>query len=163
MPYIIDGHNLIPKIPGLSLRAIDDEVRLIELLQDFCRVQRKPLEVYFDNAPAGQSVTRRYGQITAHFVRQGTTADAAIRRRLANLGKAAANWTVISSDLEVQAAARSARAQAMSAESFARLLMQSLEHPTFGVEERPAGEMSAEEVDEWLKLFSQKPDTRDKR
>ncbi|MBP1702274.1 MAG: hypothetical protein H6Q38_1381, partial [Chloroflexi bacterium] len=43
MPYIVDGHNLIPKIPGLSLRAIDDEMQLIELLQEFCRVQRKAL------------------------------------------------------------------------------------------------------------------------
>ena len=38
MPYLIDGHNLIPKVAGLSLKAVDDEMQLIELLQEFCRI-----------------------------------------------------------------------------------------------------------------------------
>ena len=54
MPYIIDGHNLIPRIPDLSLQDIDDEMQLVEMLQDFCRISRKKVEVYFDNAPPGQ-------------------------------------------------------------------------------------------------------------
>ena len=28
MPYIIDGHNLIPNVPGLDLNKIDDEIQL---------------------------------------------------------------------------------------------------------------------------------------
>ena len=35
MSYLIDGHNLIPKIPGLTLRQMDDENELIEILQRF--------------------------------------------------------------------------------------------------------------------------------
>ena len=31
MPYLIDGHNLIPKM-GLKLADLDDEMQLIELL-----------------------------------------------------------------------------------------------------------------------------------
>ena len=50
MPYLIDGHNLIPKIPGLSLEMLDDEDRLIELLQEFARVRRQRIEVFFDQA-----------------------------------------------------------------------------------------------------------------
>jgi uncharacterized protein len=114
MPYLIDGHNLIAKTPGLSLQAFDDENQLIELLQDFCRTRRKPVEVYFDNAPVGQAAVRRFGQVTAHFVRQGSTADAAIHRRLVRLGKSAGNWTVVSSDRAVQTAARLAHAQVLS-------------------------------------------------
>jgi uncharacterized protein len=106
MPYIIDGHNLIPKLPGLELSDIDDESRLIELLQEFCRRQRKRVEVYFDNAPPVERRAQSFGAVTARFVRQGTTADAAIRARLARLGRSARNWTVVSSDQEVQAAAR---------------------------------------------------------
>ena len=41
MGYLIDGHNLIPKIPGMSLRMEDDEQELIQLLQDFSRYKRK--------------------------------------------------------------------------------------------------------------------------
>src|SRR5512141_2224967 len=118
MPYIIDGHNLIPKIPGLALDAVDDEAQLIVLLQDYCRLARKEAEVFFDNAPAGQPRARNFGLVIARFVRQGTTADQAIRRRLGRLEREARNWTVVSSDLEVQAAARSARAHFISSEAF---------------------------------------------
>ena len=38
MPYLIDGHNLIPKL-GLRLDLPDDEMQLIGILQEFCRLQ----------------------------------------------------------------------------------------------------------------------------
>jgi len=47
---IIDGHNLVPKIPGLHLKDEDDEVRLIELLQEYCRLARRQAEL--NPAPA---------------------------------------------------------------------------------------------------------------
>jgi uncharacterized protein len=156
MPYIVDGHNLIPKIPGMSLREIDDEIRLIELLQDFCRVQRKKAEVYFDNAPPGQKAVRSYGQVMAHFVRQGSTADTAIRQRLAGLGKAAANWTVVSSDGAVQSAGRAARADVISSESFGLLIQKSLDGKTSSPEEYRDVSVDPAEVDAWLKLFRHK-------
>jgi uncharacterized protein len=102
MPYLIDGHNLIPKVPGLNLSDIDDEMELVELLQVFCRRKRKTAEVYFDQAPPGFSGRRRFGQVTAYFVPQGHSADDAIRQRLKHLGKAARNWAVVSSDHQVQ-------------------------------------------------------------
>ncbi|MBL0344247.1 hypothetical protein [Candidatus Villigracilis affinis] len=50
MPYLIDGHNLIPKV-GLRLDSPNDELELARLLQDFARIKRQPVEVYFDGAP----------------------------------------------------------------------------------------------------------------
>jgi hypothetical protein len=44
MPYLIDGHNLIPKIPGMNLGDVDDETQLIEMLQEFCRRRRKQVK-----------------------------------------------------------------------------------------------------------------------
>ena len=82
MPYIIDGHNLIPKIQGLSLQDIDDEMQLVEMLQDFCRSRGKKVEVYFDNAPPGQLKAQKFGHVTAFFVRAGITADMAIKQKL---------------------------------------------------------------------------------
>ena len=96
MPYLIDGHNLIPKLAGFSLSAMDDEMQLISLLQTFSRVRRQPVEVYFDRAPAGHAGVRRFGTITAHFVPSSRTADDAIRERLARLGADARNWRVVS-------------------------------------------------------------------
>src|SRR5512144_1363588 len=111
MPYIIDGHNLIPKVPSLSLQEMDDEQHLVEMLQEFCRRQHKQVEVFFDNAPPGGVRARNLGQVTARFIRQGASADDAIRKRLVNLGRAARNWTVVSSDKTVQAEARAVQAQ----------------------------------------------------
>jgi len=153
MPYIVDGHNLIPKIPGLSLRAIDDEMQLIELLQEFCRVQRKALEVYFDNAPPGQARLRKYGWVTAYFIRQGTSADQAIRNRLEKLGRATSDWIVVSSDLAVQAAARRSGASVVKAEDFSRQMQKALQGIGQASEKGADTILKPDEVEAWLKFF----------
>jgi uncharacterized protein len=152
MPLIIDGHNLIPKIPGISLHSIDDEMQLIEMLQEYCRKSRKKVEVYFDNAPPGAPRARSFTNLTARFVREGQTADQAIRGKLKRLGGEARNWTVVSSDHAVQSSARASRAAVLSSEVFARQLLQILE------QSKPEGEareetLSEEEIDDWLELF----------
>jgi uncharacterized protein len=161
MPYIIDGHNLIPRIPGLDLASINDEVQLIELVQEFCRLRRKQAEIYFDNAPPGQPKARHYGQVLARFVRAGQTADDAIRLRLHRLGAEARNWTVVSSDLQVQHAVRAARAQSVSSEVFARLLGDTLHQgeSSSGLESKSS--LGDGEVQEWLDLFSSGDDRPD--
>jgi predicted RNA-binding protein with PIN domain len=153
MPYLIDGHNLIPKL-GLSLRSVDDELELVHRLQTFCRLQRRQVEVFFDGAPPGQDGRRAFGSVTAHFVRAGTTADFAIRARLKKLGRAAQNYTVITSDREVQAAARAAGAAVVASDEFARQVIEVLRAGS-AVGSKEQG-MSKSELDEWLTLFRDK-------
>jgi uncharacterized protein len=158
MQYLIDGHNLIPKVPGLSLEAVDDEQHLIELLQEFCRRSGRRrrgawLEVFFDQAPPGQAGTRRYGMVTAHFVRQGNTADQAISDKLKRLGKQARNFTVVSSDHQVQNAAHEVRAGVLSSEAFAALLRAGAGESRQGQENRLEVALDPQEVKEWLDLF----------
>jgi hypothetical protein len=153
MPYLIDGHNLIPKIPGLNLQALDDEEQLIKLLQEYCRRQRKQVEVFFDNAPPGGVRARTFGLVIARFVRQGSTADQAIRERLTRLGKLARNWTVVSSDLAVQSWARAAQARPLPSEAFARLLASALDKQVVDQGENAEAGVSKDELDDWLKLF----------
>ncbi len=152
MPYLIDGHNLIPKL-GLRLDSIDDEMELIAILQEFCRLERKQLEVFFDGAPAAQAGTRRLGAVTAHFVRMGATADDAIRKRLKALGRSARNWSVVSSDRQVQAEAHAAHAEAVSADAFAAMLTQARALAPKPNTER---KLTQKEIDDWLKLFEQR-------
>lgn len=152
MPYLIDGHNLIPKL-GLRLDSVDDEMELITILQEFCRVQRKQVQVFFDGAPAGNAGTRRLGAVTAHFVRLGTTADNAIRAHLKRLGKNARNWTVVSSDRQVQAEARAVFAEVVPSDTFAAMLRQARSSAPKASEDR---KLSQQEVDDWLKLFEQR-------
>ena len=151
MPVIIDGHNLIPKIPGLSLQDIDDELRLIQLLQDYCQRSRKQVEVFFDNAPPGSTGVRSFGSVKARFIREGKSADRAIQQKLQKLGGSAHNWTVVSSDRQVQVAARAARARVLSADEFAREMEQLKVAP--GEVEGEPEQLSQEELDEWLDLF----------
>lgn len=154
MPFIIDGHNLIPKIPGMSLQDTEDELQLVNLLQEFCRVNRKKVEVYFDNAPPGSPGARNYGNVIARFIREGNTADGAIRKKLVRLGGEARNWTVVSSDREVQAHARTVRAKILSAEKFAGQLTATMES-TGEVVTKEDSELSAQEVEDWLKIFGE--------
>jgi predicted RNA-binding protein with PIN domain len=149
MPYLIDGHNLIPKL-GLRLDSMDDEMELVAILQEFCRLERRQAEVYFDGAPAPQAGTRKLGAVIAHFVPLGTTADDAIRRRLRRMGKSAKNWSVVSSDRQVQADARAAGADVIPSEAFARQLKKARETAPKTAEER---KLSKQEVEDWLMLF----------
>jgi predicted RNA-binding protein with PIN domain len=156
MPLMVDGHNLIPRIPGLSLQEIDDETRLIELLQDYSRRRRKPVEVYFDNAPPGISTMRSFGTVVAHFTHQGQTADDAIRARLIRLGRSARNWTVVSSDLAVQASARAVHARVLASETFARELIMAIEGTSSEAGKRSEASLSPEEVNNWLEIFKKR-------
>ena len=70
MPYLVDGHNLIPKA-GLRLDAPNDEMDLVTMLQEFSRTSRAAVEVYFDGAPPGQAGAKRFGIVMAHFVQRG--------------------------------------------------------------------------------------------
>ncbi len=149
MPYLIDGHNLIPKIPGLSLSAEDDEMRLVQMLQRFAARRNTRVEVYFDRAAPGDAGRRAFGAVQAVFIPRDRTADQAIAGRLRALGKTAANWTVVSSDREVQQAARWARARVVPSEAFARELTAA---KASSVDEKPES-LSEDEVDEWLRLF----------
>jgi|SRR6185436_13473717 predicted RNA-binding protein with PIN domain len=149
MPYLIDGHNLIPKL-GLRLDSMDDEMELVAILQEFCRQDRRQVDVYFDGAPPTQAGTRKLGAVTAYFVRLGATADNAIRDRLKALGRSAKNWTVVSSDRQVQAEANAARAEVISSDAFAAMLKQARASAPKQNNDR---KLSDDEVNEWMRLF----------
>lgn len=153
MPYIIDGHNLIPKL-GLRLDDPDDELDLVRLLQDFARVTRHLVEVYFDGAPAGQAGMRKIGTVKAHFVRRDRTADSAIRKRLESMGRSARNWSVVSSDREVRAAVRANKAVSVSSEEFVDQLRSALTAKQKRSETE--GQLSKQEVEEWMRVFKQR-------
>ena len=154
MPYIIDGHNLIPKIPGLSLRDLDDEGALIQILGKFANQHRTKIEVFFDRAPAGQARSQVFGLVKAVFVRQGSSADHAIKTRLKKLAKQAKNWTVVSSDGDIRAEARSYQSRVLTAQEFARLIHDGVKQkPTIeDIDEKP--DQPTPDVDYWLEQFS---------
>jgi predicted RNA-binding protein with PIN domain len=161
VPYIIDGHNLIPKTKGLHFGEIDDELELIRWLQVYCRVKRRKVEVYFDGAPPGQTGARRYGQVTAHFIRQGMPADEAIISRLQKMGGKAQNWIVVTSDHHIQVQARSFHTKVISSEDFSFELIEAQRQafePGASTSHPP---MNDQEIEDWLRFFKNKKDQDD--
>ena len=122
MPYLIDGHNLIPRVRGLNLQQLDDEQALIARLEAFFRRQRKQAVVYFDRAQPGGSPDLKRAFLKVHFVRPPAIADTAIMQHLRRLKGEARNWVVISSDNEVRQGAERLGARVLSSEDFAAIL-----------------------------------------
>lgn len=151
MILIIDGHNLIPHIPGVALTDPDDEEKLIQIIQEYCRTKRITAEIYFDGAPTGFAGKEQFGKIRAHFIRKGITADEAIMAHLKQLGKRARNVRVVSSDRQVQQAARASHASVISSASFSKEWQKLVEEtPEFDPRNRL---LSEEEVADWERLF----------
>jgi predicted RNA-binding protein with PIN domain len=156
MPYMIDGHNLIGALPDISLNDPDDETILISLLSRyFYRVQKQAV-IYFDQRSPVSDQPRPRPKLSVVFIAKPRTADQAIQAHLKRLGKEAANWTVVSSDREVQEAAKLARANILSSQEFSRSLIQLDE--TLDVEEKPSKTLSEDELSAWLDLFNSRKD-----
>jgi predicted RNA-binding protein with PIN domain len=151
MQYLIDGHNLIPFIPGISLKDIDDEDQLINLLQIHGRVSRSRIEVFFDKAPSGKPRTRKVGLVTVHSIPEPETADSAIIRRVKSQKFAPGSLSVVSHDREVQTACRRMGAKIIESLDFSRSIQSSLRSGEKREKEQP--EVDKAEVEAWLKVF----------
>jgi len=148
MPYLIDGHNLIGRFPGLSLADPEDERKLLEALEIFARFSRRKAAVFFDRGQPGAGQQFLAGRmITAHFIPAPRPADDAILDFLRGR-KDAHHYTVVSSDSELRARARRAGAKGISSEQFAREVL-ALIRPR--EKEKPSDE--PKDIEEWLRLF----------
>lgn len=152
---LIDGHNLIAKIPGWSLQMADKEDRLIELLQDYARVKRKTIEVYFDGAPAGFANSRNFGRVKAHFIRKEITVDHVIIERVRSMGRRASQVRVVSSDREVQRGVRAYAADFVSSEDFCKEIF-NMNTGKETVEKPDPNRQSAQEIAEFEEMFRRK-------
>ncbi len=151
MPYLIDGHNLIPHVHGLSLDQMDDELTLTALLEAYFRKLRKKAVVYFDHAQPGGSAETHGAFVQTRFVRPPAIADEAILSYLRRLGAEARNWVVVSSDQDVRRGAKSAGASLMSSTEFAGQLRQTGGPGAQNQNERVG--QGEDETDFWLDVF----------
>ncbi len=154
MMILIDGHNLIGKLPGIRLSDEEDELSLIQLLQVYCRVKQRDVNVFFDGAAPGFARRQRHGRVIAVFVERGTPADDAIIQRLLRAGKKARNMAVVTSDHRIQTQARSVQAKVIPSEMFVDELLEARRN---AFDQNPSSQtaLSSAEVDEWLHLFQE--------
>lgn len=152
---VIDGHNLIPKVPGIRLSDPDDESKLIRMVGEYCRLSRTLAELFFDGAPAGSGARSKHGLVNVHHVKVGGTADDAIIRHLRREGANARNLLVVSSDNRVKAESRALHAEVVNSEQFAQSMLNTLNSPAVSESKRELPP-SAEEVEEMLELMSRR-------
>ena len=150
MPVLIDGHNLIGKLPDISLADPDDEARLVTRLQAYAGRTGKRVTVVFDRGlPGGRSDHLSGARVKVVFAPTGRSADGVLRERIRR-SRNPGGLIVVSSDREVIAAAERRGARAVRAEAFASDL-EPPAGPVGGVKE--TGEPTPEEVEEWLAEF----------
>jgi len=149
MPYLIDGHNLIPRL-GLRLSDPDDEAKLTLLLQRyFARTGHKGT-VYFDRRTPGGATGISSRHLTVRFIAPPRTADDAIRAHLSRLHGEAHNWAVISDDQAIRRSAERAGARWLSAAAFAAEVRSARR----GSEsEKPEASLSPDDLAEFERLF----------
>ncbi len=153
---LIDGHNLVAQVPGLSLADPDDEQQLVALLRTYAQRKRAKIVVVFDSGlPGGRSRELSGGGVTAIFAGSHTIADRILIERIRELKKPG-EWIVVSSDREVREAAASRRIKVWSSPEFVAIM---LAPPKEMANHRSVVEpkLSKDEVNEWLRVFGKKP------
>jgi len=148
MPLLIDGHNLIGRMPGMSLADPDDEAELVRRVRLYCRRHRRRATVVFDaGIVGGTSSALSTPEVEVIFAPSGRRADEVIRQRLRKL-RDPQGWLVVSSDREIQRTAREVGARVVSSEEFVTAMRTS---PPSREERSPT--LSEDEIQEWLDLF----------
>lgn len=151
MSYLIDGHNLIGQLPDLQLDDPDDEAKLVQKLIGWSARTRRQCVVVFDAGLPGGTSRMSTKSVRVVFASHTSSADKVIIDRIYK-EKHPKNWTVVSSDNGVLDIAKRQGMQTIKAMEFARLLERPVPiRPDLG--EAVDVKLSADEVDEWLKLF----------
>lgn len=151
MAYMIDGHNLIGQLPDISLDDPNDEAKLIQKLASFAARTGKRCLVVFDHGLPGGTSRMSSRAVQVVFASARSSADRVMMERIRKIPDPI-GWTVVSSDRDVQAVARSRRMNTLHSEEFVHLL-QAPPRPKIDAGEAADVQLSDAEVDEWLDLF----------
>lgn len=155
MPYLIDGHNLIGRLPDISLTDPNDEALLVQKLIGFAARTGKRCFVVFDHGLPGGSSRMSTGMVRVAFAPVGVEADTIMMQRI-KTSKDPGNWVVVSSDNMVLSAARRKRMQTLTSAEFAAL-MAPVSIPADESSDKPDNViLSPEEVEAWLKIFERR-------
>lgn len=149
MPILIDGHNLIGRMPALSLQDPHDEEKLVRLLVSYRARTGKSLTVVFDPGQTPSlSERRRQGGIEIVFAPYGSSADTVIARRVRR-NRDPQSLRVVTSDQQLAHAVTQQGAKVQPAEAFAEELNAKQDAPSEWKNAPP----SSDEVEAWLALF----------
>jgi predicted RNA-binding protein with PIN domain len=154
MHLLVDGHNLIGQVPGLSLADADDEARLVLLLRGYAARKRgRQIVVVFDRGVYGHPEQLNGYSVTCYFAKSPQDADTQLIRRLRALGRPR-EWALVSSDRQVARVAEECGVRVIGARQFAAQLYTPVA-PERPAAEKPEARLSPAEVEEWLRIFGE--------
>src|SRR5919108_1899999 len=122
MHLLVDGHNLIGQMPGISLADADDEAQLVMLLRGYATRKRgRQVVVVFDHGVYGHpQMLDGYG-VTCYFAKSPQDADAQLIRRLKAISRPG-EWALVTSDQHVAGVARERGVRVIDSQEFAAQL-----------------------------------------
>lgn len=157
MPYLIDGHNLIAQMPGLTLADPNDEVKLVRLLRQFSGRKGQKITVVFDHGtPGGWSRDLSTGPVKVIFAGSHSNADRVIMERIRE-AKTPTDIKLVTSDGELRRAGEARRVQIISSQEFAQTLTKPPPREEPPPDPRDDIHLSKDEVREWMRMFKQRP------
>jgi len=150
MPLLVDGHNLIGRMPDMSLADADDEAELVRRLRRYCQRNRRRATVVFDGGLIGGIAPALSAPpVEVVFAAEDESADRILVRRIRR-ARDPRGLLVVSSDRAVQEAARAQGARVIASETFAAQLA----GHSAGRRE-PGKPVAVGSVDEWLRAFGE--------
>ncbi len=153
MSLLIDGHNLVGKLPHLHLDDPDDEAKLVLRLRSYAARTGKRIVVVFDHGlPGGRSWSLSGGGVDVIFAPTGRTADGILCERI-RYAQDPRRLTVVSSDHQVIEAAHRHGVQVIRSETLAGQLKPPEAPPP--AEDARDIQLSPDEIEEWLRIFGQ--------
>jgi predicted RNA-binding protein with PIN domain len=151
MAILIDGHNLIGKMPDLRLDDPADEEKLLIRLRAYRAHTGRRLVVYFDPGITYQSPARQSkGGISIRQAGTGQRADDLMIRDIRRHHNPS-ELTVVTSDHAIQKVAQQHGARVVDSSTFAV----DLSRPPEKDNASEAPPLSEEEIEEWLAIFGQ--------
>lgn len=162
MHFLIDGHNLIARMPDIDLADPDDEAKLVARLKRWASAgSKRKVTVIFDaGLPGGTDRSLSNSTVTVVFAPTNSTADTLLIKRIRKLRDVAAT-VMVTSDQAILAAAHQRRVRVMRSEEFVAMLTEDRRPPPRTKAEQAADDprLSPSELAEWLELFGPEPES----
>lgn len=154
MRYLIDGYNVIGASHHVDFTDKDKEEKLTRLLCRFLR-SRDSAVLYFDGRRLWDTLGGREqrGAVLIRYTPSGISADAAIRTDMQKATCGKKGLCIVSSDREIQAAARQCRIAYMPSDGFIRQLYAAADD---GSEHAKPNTVSDLEFKYWQSCFQQR-------
>ncbi len=161
--YLIDGYNLLHQLPELR-RQMEYDLQnaregLLLRLSAFSLSKSVDVSVVFDGIDESLPSSSRWRSLFVYFSKPPQKADPLIKKMISDRKKGE-ELVVVTSDREIDMYARLCGVKVESSQTFAMAMLQT---PSSDLEKKNSHPISDRELDEWMRLFGQKPpDTGDK-